>query len=290
MLHSSACFGYAALGGAYRGQAVRNTTGSAGSQLQNNEAIHRSINPCRRYGPKLPKSIEADVNRIGAALSSFKSVQWLAVESDSDDATVTVLESLKNRQPGFDYLALGKLRSEIPKRTERLAFAATNMPRRYVRPTSTNSVDFVAVADFDGIIHAFGGGRRELLAAHDWDACTANQSGPYYDIWTLRHEHWCPGDCWQEYRFLRQYTANGERARYASVSSRMITIPASNEWIDVDSAFGGFSIYRRNWFDIVEYIGVTEDGDEVCEHVSISLTMRKAGAKIFINPQLINAV
>ena len=69
----------------------------------------------------------------------------------------------------------------------------------------------------------------------------------------------------------------------------MITIPASNEWIDVESAFGGFAIYRRNWFDIVKYVGVTEDGDEVCEHVSINLTMRKAGAKIFINPQLINA-
>ena len=68
------------------------------------------------------KSIESDVGRIGAALSSFKNLQWLAVESDSDDATVSVLESLKQNQPGFDYFALGNLRSEIPKRTERLAF------------------------------------------------------------------------------------------------------------------------------------------------------------------------
>ena len=75
------------------------------------------------------KSIEADVDRIGAALSSFKNVQWLAVESDSDDGTVTVLESLKHKQPGFDYLALGNLRSEIPKRTERLAFCRNKICR-----------------------------------------------------------------------------------------------------------------------------------------------------------------
>ena len=236
------------------------------------------------------KSIKADVDRIGAALSSFKHVQWLAVESDSDDATVSVLESLKHNQPGFDYFALGELRSKIPKRTERLAFCRNRYAEAIRSSDNYDAVDFIAVADFDGINSSISAAAVESCwRRDDWDACTANQGGPYYDIWTLRHEHWCPGDCWQEYQFLRQYTANGERARYASVSSRMITIPKSSEWIDVESAFGGFAIYRRKWFDIVEYIGVTDDGEEVCEHVSINLTMRKAGAKIFINPQLINA-
>ena len=235
-------------------------------------------------------SIASDVGRISAALSSFKKIQWLAVESDSDDATVSVLESLKQNQPGFDYFALGNLRSEIPKRTERLAFCRNKYAEAIGSSDKYDAVDFVAVADFDGINSTLSAAAVESCwQRDDWDACTANQRGPYYDIWTLRHEHWCPGDCWQEYRFLRKYTANGERARYASVSSRMITIPTSNEWIDVESAFGGFAIYRRNWFDIVRYVGVTEDGDEVCEHVSINLTMKKAGAKIFINPQLINA-
>lgn len=236
------------------------------------------------------KSIKADVDRIGAALSSFKRVQWLAVESDSDDATVGVLESLKHNQPGFDYFALGELRSKIPKRTERLAFCRNKYAEAIRSSDSYDAVDFIAVADFDGVNSSISAAAVESCwRRDDWDACTANQGGPYYDIWTLRHEHWCPGDCWREYKFLRQYTANGERARYASVSSRMITIPKSSEWIDVESAFGGFAIYRRKWFDIVEYIGVTDDGEEVCEHVSINLTMRTAGAKIFINPQLINA-
>lgn len=236
------------------------------------------------------ETIKADVGRIGAALSSFKDVQWLAVESDSDDATVSELESLKRTLTGFDYMALGNLRSEFPKRTERLAYCR-NMYAAEIRPPGKYcAVDYVAVADFDGINSLISAPAVESCwRRDDWDMCAANQGGPYYDIWALRHEHWCPGDCWSEYRFLRRFTANGERARYASVSSRMITIPADTEWIEVDSAFGGFAVYRRNWFDVAEYVGVAEDGEEVCEHVSFNTALRRNGAKLYINPQLVNA-
>lgn len=236
------------------------------------------------------KSIKADVDRIGAALSLFKDVQWLAVESDSDDATVNELESLKQTLPGFDYLALGTLRSEMPKRTERLAFCRNKYAEAIRTSDKYAAIDYVAVADFDGINSTISAAAVESCwQRDDWDVCTANQGGPYYDIWTLRHDDWCPGDCMREYRFLRRFTANAGRARYASVLSRMVTIPASSEWIEVDSAFGGFAIYRRNWFDVGEYVGVADDGEEVCEHVSFNMKLRRNGAKLYINPQLINA-
>lgn len=236
------------------------------------------------------KTIEADVGRIGAALSSFKNVQWLAVESDSDDASVGELESLKRTLPEFDYLALGSLRSEFPKKTERLAFCR-NQYAEAIRTSGTYAaIDYVAVADFDGINSAISAAAIESCwQRDDWDMCAANQGGPYYDIWTLRHDDWCPGDCMREYRFLRRFTANPQRARYASVWSRMVTIPASSDWIEVDSAFGGFAIYRRNWFDLAGYVGVADDGEEVCEHVSFNTALRRNGAKLYINPQLINA-
>lgn len=236
------------------------------------------------------KTIKADVDRIGAALSSFKNVQWLVVESDSDDATVSELESLKRTLPGFDYLALGALRSEFPKRTERLAFCRNTYAEAIRAPGAYAAVDYVAVADLDGINSTISAAAVESCwQRDDWDVCAANQGGPYYDIWTLRHSDWCPGDCMREYRFLRRFTANAGRARYATVLSRMITIPADSEWIEVDSAFGGFAIYRRNWFDLADYVGVAEDGEEVCEHVSFNISLRRHGAKLYINPQLINA-
>lgn len=69
----------------------------------------------------------------------------------------------------------------------------------------------------------------------------------------------------------------------------MATIPASSNWIEIDSAFGGFAIYRRNWFDLVGYVGVADDGEEVCEHVSFNTALRRNGAKLYINPQQNNA-
>ena len=70
----------------------------------------------------------------------------------------------------------------------------------------------------------------------------------------------------------------------------MIVIPQDAEWIEVDSAFGGLAIYRRETLLDVSsrYIGLYKDGIEVVEHVSLHLGIIQNGYKIFINPRLIN--
>ena len=68
----------------------------------------------------------------------------------------------------------------------------------------------------------------------------------------------------------------------------MVNIKPSAELIEVDSAFGGLAIYRKS--DIPQdasYVGVDENGDEVCEHVSFHFSIKKNKGKIFINPKLI---
>jgi hypothetical protein len=65
----------------------------------------------------------------------------------------------------------------------------------------------------------------------------------------------------------------------------MITIPEDSDWIEVDSAFGGFAIYRRSSLaDTAAYEGVE------CEHVTFHDHIRRNGGRIFINPKLINGV
>ena len=69
----------------------------------------------------------------------------------------------------------------------------------------------------------------------------------------------------------------------------MIRIPKKSQWIEVDSAFGGFALYRPEAIGNALYEGLTAVGDAICEHVPFHAEMRKNQKKLFINPNLINA-
>jgi hypothetical protein len=79
-----------------------------------------------------------------------------------------------------------------------------------------------------------------------------------------------------------------EAATFAAVYARMVTIPQDGEWIEVDSAFGGLAIYRRDCLRHARYIGLNKTGREICEHVPFHMALRKRGSRIFVNPKLIN--
>jgi hypothetical protein len=117
----------------------------------------------------------------------------------------------------------------------------------------------------------------------------ANQAAPYYDIYALRHPEWSPNDCWHYESELRSQGMNPLFARQRAIYDRMITISPDSEWIPVDSAFGGLAIYKRSLFDNVKYFSVLPNGDHVCEHVTLHQQMKIKGAKLFINPALINS-
>ena len=64
----------------------------------------------------------------------------------------------------------------------------------------------------------------------------------------------------------------------------MITIPKDSEWIEVDSAFGGFTIYKKDMFHYCEYKGINDYGEEFCEHTYFHKILKEKNAKIYINP------
>jgi hypothetical protein len=231
--------------------------------------------------------IKADVTRLKVALRRFRRVHWLLIESDSDDASVAKLRDLSSELSDFRFISLGSLRAQLPRRSERISFCRN----AYLKEIRTNenyqAVDFVIVADFDGVNSLIT--EDAILSCwerDDWNVCAANQQGPYYDIWALRHKAWSPNDCSAQYRFLVHQGVGPERALSVSVHSRMIPIAKDGEWIEVESAFGGLAIYRRRALDKGEYAGLDGDGHEVCEHVALHGDIK---AKIFINPRLINA-
>lgn len=235
------------------------------------------------------KTIQADIKRLLAALGSFQNLHWLVIESDSQDDTVTALQVLEKEVRNFRYISLGNLRGTLPLRTQRIAHCRNRYLEELRNAAGYRDVDYIVAADLDGIntlltADAF----LSCWARDDWDVCAANPRGPYYDIWALRHERWSPNDCWAHYKFLSDHGLGAEKAMWAAVFSRMITLDERSEWVRVDSAFGGLAVYRRQALEGASYIGLSVDGGEICEHVTLHTQLAAKGCRMFINPRLIN--
>lgn len=239
----------------------------------------------RNCGKTLPQEIAS----LAGALKGFSTVSWLIIESDSDDDTLEALARLASSYSNFRFLSKGTLRTALPLRTDRLAHCRNCYLDELACNPLYSDVDLVMVADLDGMNGVLtASALQSCWQRQDWDACTANQEGPYYDIWALRHSLWSPNDCWSSYRFLLENHVPREMALLAAVHSRMIRLQASSPWIEVDSAFGGLALYRRSALTGARYAGRDETGEEICEHVMLHRHLRARGRRIFINPALIN--
>ena len=234
------------------------------------------------------KSIINDVIRLSQCMNDTKKIRWLVIESDSTDQTIKKLKYLKEEIENFEFISLGRIEDQLPKRTERLAHCR-NIYVKESRSDRHKNIDYIIVADFDGVNKLITTEAIESCWDNDlWDVCTANQDGPYYDIWALRHHLWSPNDCWEQMEFFKRFEHSVEKNHLQNIYSRMIKIPKNHEWIEVDSAFGGLAIYRKNLFFQSEYAGINKDGNQYCEHVSFHEKLKEKGAKIYINPKLIN--
>ena len=234
--------------------------------------------------------IKEDIATLKSSLTDFSQVHWLVIESDSADDTSVKLSELAAEVDNFRYITLGSLAEKFPSRTERIAHCRNAYLKELRENSLYQDVEFVMVADLDGINTFIS---KEAIAScftrDDWAVCAANQQGPYYDVWALRHKIWCPNDCRQQVRFFQQHGLDKETAKKYGITSKMLIIQRDTPWIEVDSAFGGLAIYRRYALENAHYIGLLEDGTEICEHVTLHKQIKDYGFKIFINPALINA-
>lgn len=233
-------------------------------------------------------TLAKDVRRLERAFLGSH-LSWFLVESDSSDLTLDTLRRLQSTTPDFDFVSLGDLEGSLPHRTERLAHCRNRCVTEISVNPKYRGVDFVCVADFDGVnSHISFRAVQTCWSRLNWDGCFPNQRGPYYDVWALRHPEWSPDDCWDEYRRLRASGLSKRRSREIAVYARMKRIRPGSEWIPVQSAFGGVGIYRREVFVKGRYSGVINQRP-VCEHVPFHEALIEDGARLFINPDFINA-
>ena len=235
-------------------------------------------------------SLRFNVSIFEKAFRDARNIAWFIVESDSEDRTVEVLYDLEKERSDFSYVSLGNLRYRYPKRTERIAFCRNKYLDFIANDSFCAKFDYIVVSDLDNVnLKVTASGIQSCWKRGDWDVCCANQEGPYYDIWALRHPLWSPNDCWEQAGQFQALGLSRFKSIFISVYARMISIPANSDWIEVDSAFGGLAIYRKSALRFVSYSGLGQDGEEICEHVALHGMIRSDGGRILINPALINA-
>jgi len=171
--------------------------------------------------------------------------------------------------------------------------------------------DYLAVIDMDDAaehlidVQEVSSAIEFLNASPTRAAVFANQRGIYYDMWALRSPTRCPGDIWEDVLdYVIKYKCSDEVAFAETFAKSIFSIEESLEPIKVDSAFGGFGIYKMNYVlnNPNPYLGSKikivplDDGSlryvrwQVCEHVHFHAGIRSQGGEMFIYPRLINGV
>jgi hypothetical protein len=174
-------------------------------------------------------------------------------------------------------------------RTQELAKARNKYLEIFRRLCIKNDIEYLVVCDLNNLNNKLTKNAiQSCWENRNWAAVTANQAGPYYDVWALRHKYWNNYDCWERYEELKKLYNKSRLALWESVYSRMINIPSNSNWIKVDSAFGGIAVYKTKYINGCKYVGITSKGKQVCEHVSFNEGIIKNNGSIYINPKLIN--
>ncbi len=236
------------------------------------------------------KNVEKKLDNFFHVMSSsfvnFKEVRYLVCESFSTDKTREKLKSLQ--QSGFSLEILDPPQSSKSHdlRTARIAAAREAIRKRV--SDAYSEFDLVVMADMDGVNRSLNSSIVDTIWDFSgWDAVFANQSFKYYDIWALRAKGWNESDCWEEFFELRE-TLGDRKARRIAIKKKMKRISPGSRPIKVDSAFGGLGIYKMDHFLAGTYQGLTEKGQEICEHVTFHQSMQSNQAELFILPSLIN--
>jgi hypothetical protein len=247
----------------------------------------------RNCAPALPKTL----SRLDDMCGSFRAIEYIVVTNDSHDQTMSILHEWSDQRANVLIVCLDGLAGAVSHRTVRLSIARNIYLRELQRRTEgLCGPDLLVVADLDGVNSNLITGsefERAIAAAPaEWGAIFANQRLGYYDIWALRHPTWSPDDCWARVKAIRRpfffRRSHSKRTIAHNVWFKQVRIDPSETPIEVESAFGGFAIYRTRYLENAWYGGIDEAGNEVCEHVAFNAAVSRNGGRLFITPCLLN--
>lgn len=220
----------------------------------------------------------------------YSEASFVFAVSDSGDESCSILQRWLAADRRGKVIDLGCLADRLPRRTERIAYAR-NRCLDEIRACEWATYDHLVVADLDDVLappmatNGFAEATRWLDSSPERAAVLANALPRYYDIWALRHDRWCPEDCWHPI-WGRSAEETFEAAKFREVFARQIEIPADLPPIAVRSAFGGLGIYRLPLALDAHYCGLDAQGRDVSEHVAFNDAIRRLGGELYIFPAL----
>ena len=248
----------------------------------------------------------ANVERLRAR---FGESRVLVLENDSTDATRELLTRHAQRDQGLRALAIADLNARIPVKTLRLAHLRNGAMAWLRRQGAFEQEALVLVLDLDAV-NASPWDLDRFAAVLEWfwqkpkaAAVFANQLGPYYDLWALRHPQLCPDDIWECMLAakLAQPALDDAALLEQVITPRRLQFEPSLAPFKVDSAFGGLGFYKTQWLaaNPLPYVGEVTRWLELqgrqqlirwqcAEHVSFHAGLRAAGGSLWLHPALLN--
>src|SRR5271165_208979 len=166
----------------------------------------------RNGGAGLARSLGTVQRLMSASEKSY----CIVVTNDNTDGTIEHLQHWKGTSSSIELQILDGLAKAYPNRSDRLA-VARNFYLKSVHDVSLREFEFVCILDLDGLndgVTAEHVASAMSLSNH-WDGLFANQRGPYYDLYALRHPSWCPADVWHEIKHAARSPFRKMRGRRA---------------------------------------------------------------------------
>nr|WP_321444358.1 hypothetical protein [uncultured Cohaesibacter sp.] len=229
------------------------------------------------------------LEKLSQLADLFEQSKFIFLENDSRDDTKAVLNSFKTSRPDVHVEFFDKIDRLHPKRTDRLAFLRNTILKKAFSLSSTPTESYLLLLDMDGAITNIDIDRIANHIRNDdgsWTGLFANQLDHYYDLWALRHPTYCPYDIWEKVR-NRPAGMDKKQAIETYITPLHFSIAPDRGLIEVESAFGGMGIYRLSMLTECRYIGLDDDGNEICEHVAFNRDIISKGGKLFIDAGLI---
>src|SRR5262245_34398296 len=192
---------------------------------------------CARDCEAFLPAVLQNVSRIA---NLYSHADFVFVENDSRDNTHEILQRWLSERARSFLICLNGLSAQEPRRTARLAIAR-NAYMKALHYHQLDKHDHLLVLDFDNVNanviseESIAEAIRFLDSSSQNAGVFANQL-PYYDIWTLRHDVWCPDDCWAQIRNRPLYLPR-HRAIERYFTSRQIRISPDSPPVAVRSAF-----------------------------------------------------
>lgn len=252
------------------------------------------------------------LDNIGRMSQLFAESAFIFVENDSRDSTKNALQSWCRGKSNARLVSLDGLAASCPFRIIRLEIVRN----RYLSLVRSDfrTYDYLFILDCDEVnaapidLHAV---ERAVEFLQNDTACAGvfgNSAETYYDMWALRHPQQCPGDVWEEVcDYAIAHGVPDAEAFRQTFATRTFALPPTQAAFEVDSAFGGFGIYkissllrnRRSYLGhktkVVREPAPDLNGNaekifgwQCCEHVAFNTGFRELDEKLFVLPYLIN--